>query len=114
VVLDPLVGDTDPHALAEHETVHAGVPALFTTVAVKLCVLPAFSVTLDGATETETTGAVTVIVAVAVFAGLLTDVEVSVTVEPGTEEGAVYVTDVPDATLLLGVTVPHEPVHASE
>ena len=65
--------------------------ALFATVAVKACVCPpTCNVAVVGATVTVITGEVTVIVAVAVFVGAVTDVAVIVTVAgEGTLDGAV-------------------------
>ena len=65
--------------------------ALLATFAVKVCVCPpACKVAVVGATVTVMTGEVTVIVAVAVLVGAVTDVAVIVTVAgEGTLDGAV-------------------------
>ena len=83
-----------PHAAPVHVEpvrVQFTPDALFATVAVKVCVCPpTCNVAVVGATVTVMTGEVTVIVAVAVFVGAVTEVAVIVTVAgDGTLDGAV-------------------------
>ncbi len=91
VVVNPDAGVIVPQFETEQESVHAGVAPLLATEAVKSCEpLPAWKVAVFGETLTVTTGEVTVIVAVAVFVGSVTDFAVKVTVAgDGTLFGAV-------------------------